>query len=506
MADIFKGMYSLIKSKKPLSKKKITHRDPVPILSADHLLATEKRQQALTDMRGLLSLPDEEFERIFLKVTENFAEFVQNLPETERSYYANIGGLLDHALERASLSLFLCRTYLLPEDATLSSVSESEMLWVYAVYTAALLYDIGKIATKHIITLTDEKGSDIKSWLPYDGPMTRENASHYVYSFGEEHHDRMRWLVTPLLARQILPEEGFAWIAGDTDVLESWLGLLSDELRSVGSLLSVIPLADAQLMESYFTDRKVFRHNLSPHTIALLSKFQKERKELLRRQKELREKMLAEAAERELQKIAEKAGIIKSDEQSKIPPKEEARNTSKQSLFGFPTKQPDKEIKAVVKHDAKEITQQFVNWIQQNADKLNKKDSKNAALVQRVESGVLIDQKVLQQFITESKTSNLSVAALEKLITQTEIAKPVTYTQVVESALQSGQINSALLVHNPYLVFPSGPPPLAAIIGVHAAQMLESPQKAQQNIQEPVKQPEQTKPPEQHITPRLVVK
>lgn len=492
MADIFKGMYSLIKSKKPLSEKKAIHRDPVPILSADHLLATEKRQQALSDLRGLLSLPDEEYERIFLRITENFAEFVQNLPETERSYYANIGGMLDHALERASLSLFLCRTYLLPEDATLASVSETEMLWVYAVYTAALLYDIGKIATKHIITLTDEKGSDIKSWLPYDGPMTHQNASHYVYSFGEEHHDRMRWMVTPLLARQILPEDGFSWIASDNDVLESWLGLLSDEQRTVGSLLSVIPLADAQLLESYFTDRKVFRHSLSPQTVALLSKFQKERKELLRRQKELREKMLAEGAE--------KAGITKTEEQFKIPPKDESKNTSKQSLFGFPTKQPDKEVKAAVKHDPKEITQQFINWLQQNADKLNKSDSKNAALIQRVETGVLIDQKVLQQFIAESKTSNLNVSALEKLITQSEIAKPVTYTQVVESALKTGQINSALLVQNPYLVFPAGPPPLAAIIGVHATQALETPQKAQQSIQETQKQPEQ------HNTPRLVVK
>lgn len=483
MADIFKGMYSLIKNKKSLTaEKKITHRDPVPILSADSLLATEKRQQALTDMRGLLSLPDEEYQNIFLKAAENFAEFVQNLPETERSYYANIGGMLDHALERASLSLFLCRTYLLPEDASLASVSENEMLWVYAVYTAALLYDIGKIPTKHIITLTDANGSDIKSWSPYGVPMPRENASHYVYSFGEEHHDRMRWLVTPLLARQILPDEGFAWLASDADVLEAWLGLLSDEQRTMGSLLSIIPLADAQLLESYFTDRKVFRHNLSPHTIALLSKFQKDRKELLQRQKELREKLLAESAE--------KAGLDKDKKVlSTEDSKQESKNTSKQSLFGFPAQ--DKEIKkTVVQHDSKEITQQFINWLQQNADKLSKSESKNAALIQRVESGVLIDQKVLQQFIAENKVSNLSVAALEKLITQTEVAKPVTYTQVVESALKTGQINSALLVHNPYLVFPAGPPSLAAIVGVHATQALQSPNVVQ----------------EQASTPRLAIK
>jgi hypothetical protein len=241
-------------------------------------------------------------------------------------------------------------------------------------------------------------------------------------------------------------------------------------------------LADAQLLESYFTDRKVFRHNLSPHTIALLSKFQKDRKELLQRQKELREKLLAESAE--------KAGLDKDKKVlSTEDSKQESKNTSKQFLFGFPAQ--DKEIKkTVVQHDSKEITQQFINWLQQNADKLSKSESKNAALIQRVESGVLIDQKVLQQFIAESKVSNLSVAALEKLITQTEVAKPVTYTQVVESALKTGQINSALLVHNPYLVFPAGPPSLAAIVGVHATQALQSPNGVQ----------------EQASTPRLAIK
>ena len=492
MADIFKGMYSLIKSKKPLSDKKAAHRDPVPILSADHLLATEKCQQILTDTRALLSLPDEEYEKIFLKVTENFAEFVQNLPETERSYYADIGGMLKHALERASLSLFLCRTYLLPEDASLASVSDTEMLWVYAVYTAALLYDIGKIATKHIITLTDEKGSDIKSWLPYDGPMTHQNASHYVYSFGEEHHDRMRWMVTPLLARQILPEEGFAWLASDPDVLEAWLALLSDELRSVGSLLSVIPLADAQLLESYFTDRKVFRHSLSPQTVALLSKIQKNRKESLKRQKELREKMLAEAAERELQKIAEKSDVVKKEDQSNISSKEESKNISKQSLFGFPAKQEDKKTKTAVQHDAKETTQQFIIWLQHNVDKLNNSDAKN---IQRTDAGVLIDQKVLQQFIADSKISNLSVDGLAKLIAQTEIGKPVTYTQVTEAVLQTSQMT--LLIQNPYLVFAGGLPPLAT---------LESPQRAMQNAQQQEQPRQEQQNERQNTAPRPMVK
>jgi integrating conjugative element relaxase (TIGR03760 family) len=478
--SMFKGMYDLIKNKKkPLSERPAVHRDPTPILSADILLSTEKRQQALNDIRSLLNLPDDEFQKLFLSVAESFAEFVQNLPETERSYYAGIGGMLDHGLERASLSLFLCRTYLLPENSTLASVSESEMLWVYAVFTAALFYDIGKIAIKHVITLTDQTGNTVKSWQLFDGPMTHENASHYVYGFSEEHHDHMRWMVTPLLARQLLSKEGFSWLASDSDVLESWLALLSDEHRQVGSLFTVIPLADAQLLESYFTDRKVFRNNLSPQTIALLSKFQKEKKELMKRQKELREKMLSETTD----KINEHKNEHQIGEEGKLAEKQKA---SKQSMFGFPSiSAHDKETNiSAITHDAKETTQRFLNWLQQNIDKKNV-----SALVSHTRDGVFLDQKLLQQFIAESKISHMSATDLHNLITQTEIAKPVTHAQVVQMAQQTGQINNALLVQNPYLVFPQGPPNLMANLGVPNANQPSTQPVAEQPKQEPTSRP-----------------
>jgi integrating conjugative element relaxase (TIGR03760 family) len=447
VTDVLKGISEALKTRKENhEQKKVVSQDAVPILSADQLLSTEKRQQMISDIQGLLNLPEEEYKKIFLKAAENFAEFVQNLPETERSYYAAIGGMLDHGLERASLSLFLCRTYLLSEEVTLASVSEKEMLWVYAVYTAALFFDIGKIPTKHTIHLTDEAGDTLKVWMPYEGSMTRENASHYAGSFSEDPHDHMRWMVTPLLASIIIPKEGLLWLASDPDVFNAWLGLLSGEdQRQVGSILTVIPLADAQLLESYFTDRKVFRHNLSPQTIALLAKFQKERKALLQRQKELREKLLA-------------AQVDKTDEQPLDKNADKDKKVTRQSLFGFPSvAQQDRQTLPLIMHDTKELTQRFIQWVQKNVDTINRRE----ALIQTAEKGVLIDVKVLQKFIAENKIVQLTTAELQKVIVQTEIARPA----VILKAQQSGQ-TPALLVNNTYLLFPGGPPPsLAALMG-----------------------------------------
>jgi len=489
---IFKGMHELIgrsPKKSMAAEKAMLHKDPIPILQADQLLQTEKRQQVLADLRSLLSLPDEEFNYWFQSVIDNFAEFVQNLPETERSYYAGIGGMLDHALERASLSLFLCRTYLLPEDATLASVGENEMVWVYAVFTAALLFDVGKVAINHLVTLTDESGKTIKTWLPYAGPMTQEEASHYVFGFSENHTEHMRWMITPLLARQILPAEGFNWIASDNDVLESWLALLSDEHRQVGSILTVIRLADAQLLESFFTDKKIFRHNLSPQTIALLNKLQKDRKELASRLKEFKEKMLSEQSQQAMQKEGDKT--------------EKQEKSAKQGLFGglAAISGVDKERKTppIGPDDIKEITNRFRVWVQEGVKNKSISSNKENSLVHFIDKGIVIDQRLLSQFIKDAKLQQISVEQLRHLLIQSEIANPTQYATAAEQALQTGRYNPALLITHPLLVFPAqfGPPPMASG-GVVIVFPPPNPVQAQMHVQTAHEAYQQHQKQEQH--------
>jgi integrating conjugative element relaxase (TIGR03760 family) len=472
---IFRGMYDLIGKtrKKPFGEVAIVHKDPVPILSADQLLATEKRQQALGDMRSLLNLPEEEFKQWFQTVADNFAEFVQNLPETEKSYYSGIGGILDHALERAALSLSLCRTYLLPEDATLASVDENEMIWVYAVYTAALLYDIGKIATSHVITLTDESGKTIKSWLPYAGPMTHEEASHYIFGFSEDNIEHMRWIITPLLARQILPAEGFNWIANDSAVLESWLALLSDDHRQVGSLLTVIRLADAQLIESVITNRKIAVHPEVKKMLALLNQTQKEKRDKKEKanQKDLREKMLSEK---------------ETDLFSKDQEKTDVKKAGKHSLFAAAaiSATQDKERKTSTSTNSNEIAGKFLDWVKEKLDKKSLSHNQSDSLIHHVKEGVVIDQRVLQQFIQDSKLSNINVEQLKQLITRLPDINPTNYADAAALAAKTGQYNPALLVTNPYMVFPAvlGVPPMASG-GMVVVFPPSNPVQAQQHIE-----------------------
>lgn len=445
---MFNGMYDLMNKlrKKPISDSVALQKNATPILTAEELLSTEKRQQILSEMRALLSLPDEEYNRIFLADIHAFALFVQNLPETERSFYASLGGLIDHALERASLSLFLARTYLLPEGSTLASVSEEEMLWVYAIFTASLLLDVGKIPTRHIVSLTDKEANPIQAWHPFMGPMqVKDNQTHFVFGFSDTPNDHLRWLITPLLARQIISPEGFNWLSSNEEVLQAWIGLLTDDQREMG-WLKVIPLADAQILESYFSDRKVFRHALSPQTIALINKIIKERKDQQKLQKDLGEKILSEHAK----------NATETKSQS-----DESRLAKSTTLFGFASLAQQDKLKAAaqeMKINANAVVKQFLNWAEKNQSSADASDLK--VKVAYDQNGAWLTQGTLEKIAADIKQPGITAETLYKALTSAGIANPVQFLQ------QSGQVNPPLLVSNPYLVFPSGPPPMVSAVQV----------------------------------------
>lgn len=226
-----------------------------PILSAKDLLADEKYQEIIREITKLSGAPIHDFNRLYLKVIHNFVEFVQQLPETRGAYYAYKGGLLDHGLDRTYRALTLCRAYLLPaQERAVAIIPRQQALWVYAVFTASLLLDIGKATTKLYIDLFDHKGAVLKRWVPFEGAMTLKSppASYYRFDFEKENRERLRYLTTPLLARQLLPLEGFNWIASDKDILESWLAMLEDDQSGGGLIPSVIPLADAHSLDAEF--------------------------------------------------------------------------------------------------------------------------------------------------------------------------------------------------------------------------------------------------------------
>lgn len=237
----------------------------LPILSAEVLLETERRQQLLKVLPSLSQLPSKEYQGLYLRLIHYFAEFVQQLPETKSGYFPYAGGLLDHGLERAVRALALSRNYITSEEQgdTKEALLKQAMLR-YAVFTAALLYDLGRLTTKINVVICDADGRTVKPWYPYEGSMIGQG-THYKYEFDKGNWDYLRVMVTPLLARQLMSKasglthdklisarDGFSWIAQDKEILETWFALFKEDVRQLSALLAIIPLADAQVIANYF--------------------------------------------------------------------------------------------------------------------------------------------------------------------------------------------------------------------------------------------------------------
>ncbi|MBS0357944.1 MAG: TraI domain-containing protein [Proteobacteria bacterium] len=222
------------------------------ILPAESLLSHEKRQTQIQKFQLLLSLSDTDFDRLAHSLICQFAEFVQHLPETRHSYYAHKGGLLDHALDRTAIALPLCRNYFLPneKDPTSNQLTKAQALWAYAVFSASLLHDVGRVLVDLKISLYSRNAEFVKHWNPCEGLMLSQGA-FYKYDFEPNFPETFRRDVTKILARQLMPKDGFNWIASNKNVLMLWLAMLDDNTRTGSTLSPILPWADRQAIFQY---------------------------------------------------------------------------------------------------------------------------------------------------------------------------------------------------------------------------------------------------------------
>jgi len=434
---------SLFKAAKTKSKRGTSSRDAsiLPVIPADVLLSTKRRQKIVKNIRSLVKLSTREFEALYLKTLFNFAEFVQHLPETSSSYFSHQGGMLDHALERAHIALTACSSYLdIPKD-DVSDTNSIYELWVFAIFSAALLKDVGKIAEKlHVILL--KKGSkENLVWSPYKGSMYNQG-SYYRYTFEKENRDRLRTLVTPLLARQILTGDSesvgdvinpYQWIASDKVILEAWLEMLNEAETGGGRALMVLPYADAQTIASYFASTK-------QHTDGIPNKY-------------LDDYDLIDEVEREEK---EKAYTDEDKEEADRELTKSKENVSTGTILG-----------SIASDAAMMLTagEAFLNWL-----KLGIKDgrlgvNKANSSIHRVGEGVFIEYpRVMQDFARSNPQFGTWQDVLRQFnqldLTVSGIGANSIHQYFLRNA-EFRKIHEGIVVHNPFIIFdPKAMPPV----------------------------------------------
>ncbi len=258
---MFKGIKSYVQVEDSKKQKKPLEPGSFSILRARELLALYKPQMPITELPEILNLDEMQYETHCTTLIERFAEFVQSLPETQNSYFSKPGGILTHGLHRALLATKLSRAYFLPEETEANeSLTQRQMLWAYAVFSAGLLYNVGKVIVDFSVTILDRFGAPPKKWNAWEGSMVGQGTD-YKYEFNNLNQDEFRKRVTLTIAKEIMPQQSFLWIASDADVLAAWLAMLEEDERRSGLLGVLILRADAELIQRNLLEQKI------PHKI-----------------------------------------------------------------------------------------------------------------------------------------------------------------------------------------------------------------------------------------------
>ncbi len=251
------------KTKVPISEVKAKNKSTLSqVTLSRQLLKQKKREKYQDDFKRLLELPTEQYEAVCEALLTNLSNMLQDLPETRNSYFSNRGGFLNHALSRTQAALHACRAYFISDDGRpAKNLSDPQKLWMYTLFSAALLKGIGKLYVDFEIEIYDHSGRHVSRWLPFRGDFKQLGAAFYDYEFAPTQHDSFRKRVTLLLAQQIMPKAGLYWLAKDKNVFEVWLALLESDTRAAGTLGFIMDKADAIAINRFFQEHQAELYN-----------------------------------------------------------------------------------------------------------------------------------------------------------------------------------------------------------------------------------------------------
>ena len=130
--------------------------------------------EALVDLiRIKMGFPREVFEPVVRPVIEGYAAYVLGLPATNSRPPVDAGARFTHALQVGSRALDFRRGQILPRGAAPEVIGAQAHRWTYAVFVAALLYDIRHEGLAEQL-LNRCVPSLVLEWLAADAELMRE--------------------------------------------------------------------------------------------------------------------------------------------------------------------------------------------------------------------------------------------------------------------------------------------------------------------------------------------
>jgi hypothetical protein len=194
----------------------------LPVLTGEELLFSSRHKGLLRQIRDFIpEFSHDDYDRSFGKLLTHFMEFVQVLPHKTSGI---IGSLLNYSLARAVAPLQKYYQF---------KKTKATPLLKFAVLSAALLKDVGRVLSNQRVVLTDETEEFYRDWNPFSGSMLGQAPFYKMYPISATYL-KIEKEATPLLARQLIPQDIFLWLSNDLALFADWLAALQGE-EGVGS-------------------------------------------------------------------------------------------------------------------------------------------------------------------------------------------------------------------------------------------------------------------------------
>ena len=210
------------------------------IEQAEQLLKKNNRPTMVSQIRDMVGTTDAVWRDFYKVQLERVAVMSQDLPASEYHHHAYKGGLLDHLLEVAHLGCSIRRGIENPLTERAEDMVTRRELFSFAIFTACLSHDIGKVITRHKIWVVDGKKQP-KEFNPYLSMI--DQGEYFKYDFqGNNFFDRHEpWAIAVLPS--VVGEKGMGWLYGDRQIY-SWV--MDYFTGRTNPLAEVVKTADAK--------------------------------------------------------------------------------------------------------------------------------------------------------------------------------------------------------------------------------------------------------------------
>jgi hypothetical protein len=242
---MFKRITDVKPEQKNYLKKLPSH---FPIREPATLLEYRNIAPYVAQMPKIVNAPKEYYDALYKAPLLGLANFVQGLPASKINQFSHYGGLLELGCRRALKTLQHYR-----QEYPITNIKPENMpprlaLWTYALFTAGLFYGIGEVIATYWVGVCDDQGKHSIHWEPFKGPMS-QLGTHYLYCFESINRDQLAARSTPLVAKHLLPIQGYNWIASDKEIFSYWLALLQNDDRGAGVLAKMVRHAHDLLLQ-----------------------------------------------------------------------------------------------------------------------------------------------------------------------------------------------------------------------------------------------------------------